>query len=85
METISREFTVSVYPHRFVLTFSDSSMPQKIFEFARINSLIVNAKSTIEFSYESVIYRMRLARGGSSVRYLEQYQHYQNTRVEESS
>ncbi len=85
MKTISRMFNVTVYKDRFVLSFPTQIMENQEFLFDRIAGLAVNAKSTIEFSYNSYIYRMRLGRGGSSLRYLEHYQYLQNTDRKEST
>ncbi len=83
METLSRSFTVEVFSRYMILSLSPSGKKVR-FEYEDIASMAVNAKSTIEFSYRSVIYRMRLARGGSSLRYLEMYQLYQKYRKQES-
>lgn len=82
---LSRRFLVHAYRDRIVLSFSDSSMEEMVFDFTLMASFAVNAKRTMEFSYKAVIYRFRLEQGASSVRYLEHYHYMMNQSVEENA
>ncbi len=82
---LSRRFLVHAYRDRIILSFPDDETEERVFELALMASFAVNAKRTMEFSYKSIIYRLRLRQEASSVRYLEQYQYMMNQQVEENA
>ena len=55
-----------------------------IFSFNDINSIAINAKSTLEFTYNNTIYRVRIKPDQSILKYMELYQIHQRLVSKES-
>lgn len=88
---LSNDFSFSATMRAFVLHVTSFKMietPFKgdkiIFNFDDITSIVINAKSTLEFSHKKEIYRVRIKPNQSILKYLELYQTHQQLTMKES-
>lgn len=75
--TISRDFTVTLESDRIVIAFK-TSVPDhlsnpRVFSFENMQSMIINAKSTIELYHADQLWRIRIVGNRSIVKYVEYY------------
>ncbi len=75
--TISRDFTVALEADRMVITMK-TTVPEHlnnplIFTFEHMQSMIINAKSTIELYHADQLWRIRIIGNRSIVKYVEYY------------
>ncbi len=81
LETVSEDFTVTVTKEGFVFIFSSpiphegKSVERLFFPFSSIESVVINAKQTIEFYADGKQYRFRTALDRSALKYQEIYLH----------
>ena len=88
---LSKDFSFTATPTAFVLkvnTFEKLKTPFKsdefFFYFNDINSIVINVKSTLEFTYNNTIYRVRIKPNQSILKYMELYQIHQKIVLMES-
>ncbi len=91
LKELSTDFSVDAYCNKFIInvnTFKrkiESIVESQIeFNFEEISSIAINAKSTLEFTYKNHIYRMRVKKGKSILKYMELFQHRDCERLKES-
>ena len=78
--TLAKRFTVQLERDRIIVVF-DGVVPtgmlkgQKtvVFTFGRMQSMIINVKSTVEFFHEDQLWRIRVASDRSILKYVEWY------------
>ncbi len=70
LQTIAKTFTLVLKPTQMVLTTKGKTY---IFDFDSIESMIINAKSTLEFYAQGTLYRIRIKPHLSILKYLELY------------
>ena len=88
---LSKDFTITATQDAFILSINSFKEGQShfdkkkiIFEFENITSIVINAKSTLEFSYLKKIYRIRIKQNQSILKYMELYQIQQSLNLKES-
>lgn len=81
--TLSKEFTLSMTPSGMELVFGPGSRhallqgaQSLVFEFKDVQSMIINAKSTVELYHQDQLWRIRIAEDRSIVKYTELYGAY---------
>lgn len=86
LETVSRSFTVKAYKEGIsfhfdsVIYHDDRSFDGLFFSFSSVESVIINAKQTIEFYADGTQYRFRVALDRSPLKYQELYSEYRKKR-----
>ena len=70
LQTIAKTFTLILEPTQMVLTAKGKTYT---FDFDSIESMIINAKSTLEFYFQGKLYRVRIKPHLSILKYLELY------------
>jgi hypothetical protein len=80
---LSKKFTLSVERERIVVNFPKrissgtlKGLDSLIFDFSDIQSMIITAKSTLEFYYKDQLWRLRVEEGRSMLKYFELYNIY---------
>ncbi len=87
--TVSKSFSISAEKEgiRFVfdsaVSHQGKSFSELFFPFSSIESMIINAKQTVEFYSDSVQYRFRTALDRSPLKYQELYLAYRGNSVED--
>jgi 1-acyl-sn-glycerol-3-phosphate acyltransferase len=88
---LSKDFSLTATSTAFVLNIHSFEKSQITFEtdeilfyYDNINSIVINAKSTLEFSYINKIYRVRIKPNQSILKYMELYQIHQKMILKES-
>lgn len=88
---LSKNFTFTATSSAFILHVSTFEMIETPFtdnniefDFNNIHSIVINAKNTLEFSYKSMIYRVRIRADQSILKYLELYKIHQQMTLKES-
>lgn len=74
--TLSKSFALTVNQKGMTLRKTGKFRAPEItfFSFATMQSMIINAKSTLEFYCADVLYRIRIYKNGSILKYVESYQ-----------
>ena len=80
LETISKHFTVSMSPLQFEILLANQET--LTFTFNDIQSMIVNAKSTVEFYHHDQLWRMRVVEERSIVKYVELFDAHKAGRID---
>lgn len=82
LETISEKISVQLKDDVLCVDCAESSTDKTHYELplANMNSLILNAKQTMEIFEEDTLYRIRLVSEGCSLKYHEYYLNYSNTK-----
>ncbi|MFA6822045.1 MAG: lysophospholipid acyltransferase family protein [Sphaerochaetaceae bacterium] len=80
---LSKKFNLSLDGDRMVVTFKKrvpsgilKGLDSLIFDFSDIQSMIITAKSTLEFYYKDQLWRLRVEEGRSMLKYFELYNIY---------
>lgn len=68
--TLSKSFSLSVTSGGMKVVGTDPVI-FTLFPFSKMQSMIINAKNTIEFYHDDELYRIRLERRSSSLKYVE--------------
>lgn len=68
--TLSKSFSLSVTSEGMKVVGTDPVI-FTLFPFSKMQSMIINAKNTIEFYHDDELYRIRLERRSSSLKYVE--------------
>lgn len=71
--TLSKDFSLTITSDGLQVT-STNPVIFSLFSFSHIQSMIINAKNTIELYYNEKLYRIRIEKQGSSLKYVELYQ-----------
>jgi 1-acyl-sn-glycerol-3-phosphate acyltransferase len=81
---LSKKFTLALDGERLVVTFPKrvptgllKGLDALIFDFSDIQSMVITAKSTLEFYYRDQLWRIRVEEGRSILKYFELYNIYQ--------
>lgn len=76
--TLSRRFSLTLEPTRLVVNFPKvvpsgilQGLQSIIFDFSRMQSMIINAKGTVEFFHDDELWRIRIVGERSIVKYVE--------------
>ena len=90
--TLSKHFTLSVETDRMVVTFPKriesgllQGLDSLIFDFSEMQSMIINAKSTLEFYHQNQLWRIRISEKRSIVKYVELFHAYSTLLLLESN
>ena len=88
---LSKDFSITATSKAFILQVNTFEMVEPpfndkkiVFYFDDINSIAINAKSTLEFSHGNTIYRVRIKSNQSILKYMELYQLHQKMIIKES-
>jgi hypothetical protein len=88
---LSKDFSFTATTTAYILkvnSFEKLETPFKdneiMFYFDNINSIVINVKSTLEFTYNNEIYRVRIKPDQSILKYMELYQIHQKIVLKES-
>jgi 1-acyl-sn-glycerol-3-phosphate acyltransferase len=73
LKTITTTFSLRLEEDKMTLTTADRTYH---FNFDHITSMIINAKSTLEFYCNGFLYRVRIAKHLSVLKYVERFQSY---------
>ncbi len=80
---LCKKFTLALDGERLVVTFPKrvptgllKGLDSLIFDFDDIQSMIITAKSTLEFYYKDQLWRLRVEEGRSMLKYFELYNIY---------
>jgi 1-acyl-sn-glycerol-3-phosphate acyltransferase len=76
--TLSKSFTVTLQSDRMVIRLENETL---LFDFTDIQSMIVNAKSTVELYHDDQLWRIRVAPDRSILKYVELYGAYKEGRL----
>ena len=89
LQTVSTSFEISGEKEGLRFTFEneirhkEKSFKELFFPFASLESIVINAKQTVEFYADGIQYRFRTALDRSPLKYQELYGAYSEQRVEE--
>lgn len=72
MKTLSKKITVSADPDSMVVV-DETGKRTYFFPWENVSSLIINAKQTMELIYNGQVWRVRLEKCASSLKYMEYY------------
>ena len=68
--TLSKEFSLSMTGEG-MLAVGTNPVLFSLFSFSHMQSMIINAKNTIEFYHDEKLYRIRIEKNSSSLKYVE--------------
>ncbi len=68
--TLSKEFSLSMTGEG-MLVVGTNPVLFSLFSFSHMQSMIINAKNTIEFYHDEKLYRIRIEKNSSSLKYVE--------------
>lgn len=75
LTTLTKHFTLQLKQDGMEINHVDGA--KQFFAFQDIESMIINAKNTLELYHKGTIYRIRIIEQGSTLKYVELYQAYQ--------
>ncbi|MDX9938793.1 MAG: lysophospholipid acyltransferase family protein [Sphaerochaetaceae bacterium] len=86
--TLSKRFSVSLGQEEMTIRFPAvvptgmlRGMSSLVFGFSDMQSMIINAKGTVEFFHADQLWRVRIAADRSILKYVEWYDEYKNSRM----
>jgi len=73
--TLSKDFSLTA-TREGIQVVSSNPVLFSLFYFSKMQSMVINAKNTIEFYHDDTLYRVRIEKNGSSLKYVELYNLY---------
>jgi 1-acyl-sn-glycerol-3-phosphate acyltransferase len=73
--TLSKDFSLSATSEGMQVVSPDPVL-FSLLPFSKMQSMVINAKSTIEFYHDDKLYRIRIEKDGSPLKYLELFHMY---------
>ena len=70
--TLSKDFSLTMTDEGMQVV-SATPVLYSFFSFSNMQSMIINAKNTIEFYHDEKLYRIRIEKNGSALKYVELY------------
>ncbi len=72
LTTLSKQFTLVLGKEGLTIQLDDKS--NRFLAFNAIQSMVINAKATLELYHENTLYRIRIQKTGCIIKYVEMYQ-----------